>query len=264
VVNLGAMRLIAVTTTVAAVTFAAAPSCASQVRVEVTPFVGYYVPTQYVASSSTGFTLRQRAGLMPGATVTMWFTRWLGIEASVGYWETGASYPTYFFGPCAIGDNWEAHPVLLARRAARPLFQTECGSPFSEPVPGAGDVTIFSARALLNVPLARNTAVYFMVGPATVRHGGYTGFNQMEDYGGPGSPYAVLSAATASIGVVAGVGMRVRVPGTPLNVRAEAGDYHYSVTMNLPEEFFGAQRPETQNDLVISLGLSVALRGRPW
>ena len=260
------MRPLAVVGSVAGATFAMASPCAGQVRVEVTPLVGYYLPSQYVASSSTGFTLRQRAGLMPGARVTMRFTRWLGVEASVEYSNTGASYPINAFA-CGIPDNRVARSVVLARRPPRPLLQTECGGGilFSDTVPGPGYVAMVSGRALLNVPLARNAGLYFALGPTVVRHGGYTGFSSMIDYGGPGSPFADLSAATAtSIGVVAGVGVRVRVPGTRMSVRADADDYHYSVTMNLPQEFFGAPSSETQDDLVISLGLSVALQGRPW
>ena len=225
--------------------------CLAQVRVEVTPLVGFYAPTQYVASSSTGWTLRQDAGLLLGGTVTVWLARWIGVEGSVGWSGWGVSYPVSG-GSCA-------DTLLLARMGSRAASGQQgrtspdvvCGG-WEPPVGSGGSVTLSSARLLLNVPVTARTSVYITGGPTTVSRGGI-GQDRAS------VSYLVGFDAPTSHGRVVGAGVRVPLPRIGVTLRAEAADYRYSQQVSATYLLVGTK---VQNDLVVSLGLSAAISGR--
>jgi hypothetical protein len=181
----------------------AATPAAAQGGVELTPWVGAYVPT----SNSLGALdedISRDAGVAGGVRLTFWGTGNLGFEASGGY------------APAKIGSETVNE--------------------------GNTDLLLASARLLLALsPVDNSVGFYLAAGPALLARGS--------------DPFDNDESSTDFGGVV---GLGFRFGGgddNRIGFRIDLEDYLYN------GDFAGGDN-EFQNDLVASLGVSIALGGQ--
>jgi len=221
------------------VTLAATQPCAAQVRVEVTPFVGAYLPNatvltvppspggclagstlpQHAATARVtgsllgglqcgGAHVHQRSAPIVGGQITGWLGSRLAVDLSLGYsWSGVVSEPCCStFLPLGVGGDTSAH------------------------------VVIGSAQFLFVAPFTVRSSLYLIVGGAFVAH--------------RGDGYAIIGNAPTEWGVAFGVGVRTALTPT-LTPRA---DLLYKPAGEI-DHLRGGEG-------VLSLGLAVALGGR--
>ncbi len=198
--------------------------CSGQ-SVEFTPYVGVYAPTSNVIDESGAFcSAIGRGGNGPitcGTTVRQRTT--LAVGARVTAW------PSKRFG---VDLAWG-----YAMSGVRGMTYNESG-----PRDTSANVTTVTARLLISViPHDSKSWLYLTAGPALIVHSGaaYTDFNR-----------------TTAWGPAVGVAARFHILRS-LVLRADVQDYLYTADF---EDTFTQERTggQTQNDFVVSLGLSVS------
>jgi len=204
--------------------------CSAQVRVDVTPFFGSYLPTSdlfpvgTLPNNASPSRLRQNAGLAVGGRVTAWLTNRFAIDGSYGYSGSGAEQAEYVY------DNLLSDYIVTATTT--------------------GHISIVSARLLLVVVGSPSrAALYLLGGPAYVGHR-----DQALDPGGLHFDIAGMTADT--LGAVIGIGARFKVTNTKLAVRADLEHYRYGARFSGQVYSANWSSSRVQNDLVLSLGLS--------
>jgi len=222
----------------------------AQVKVAFTALAGSYLPATDLLPLRTipdygSARVRQRASLALGGRVTGWVTDRLAIEGSFGYSGSGVAQSAYIDeGLC---------PGL-------PCYVVASSN-------AGGSVSMVGARLLFMVggdPLG--TAGYIMGGPAYVRWADRA-------FSPCAPPATILTCGTTVVGmtggspgVVVGIGARSKVTRTALTIRADLEDYLYAARFSgqygvTPGDPIGWSYSQMQNDLLLSLGLSVAPSG---
>src|SRR3989442_13626228 len=121
---------------VASATLVAAPPCPAQMRVEVTPFVGAYLPGAGLSSDTvreggidtyylSGATVRQTSALIGGAHLTAWLGKQIAVEIAGGFSPSGTVTRHYTCGGqvtepfpsgCIVSDPQAAYVVMGSAR----------------------------------------------------------------------------------------------------------------------------------------------------
>jgi hypothetical protein len=228
---------------IAVAALAVAAKGRAQMKVEFTPFAGSYEPTQNLfpegALAAHGFygpdIVRQKAGLALGSRVTAWLTRRFAIDGSYGYSGSGVTQTTY------------SQSTYPCPEVGCPLVAVTSNT--------TGHIWMASARFLFVVGgRPSNTALYILAGPAYVGHTG--------DFSGlfcPAEPIYPCNVGemTSSWGAVVGIGAGLKVPRTALALRVDLEDYLYDTRLSSQVGSTSWSSVQAQNDLVLSLGLSV-------
>jgi hypothetical protein len=212
----------------------------AQVKLEFTPLVGSYVPTAALIPAGTlpGFDaarVRQKAGVAFSGRVTAWVTDRLAIEGSAEYSGSGATQTAYVSAgyPCpwcyVVGtSNSRSHVSIVSVRLLRVV---------------GGHLS--------------STALYILGGPAFVSYGDQD-FNPCPY---PSCGFKVVGMTRQGPGAVVGIGARFKVPRTNLALRADLEDCLYGARFSgesgpSPGGPLSWSRSQTQNDFLLSLGLS--------
>jgi len=209
---------------------AMATKVAAQVTAEFTPFAGSYRPTENLVPTgalSDFYTenVRQQAGLAFGGRVTAWLTDRLAIEGSYAYLESGT-----------------------ARTVDEPTcvnLMSSCGSVTSST---AGHLWMVRAQLLFIVAgRASGTAFYVSGGPTYIGNGDYE-IHYLPTVG---------ATIARSPGAVGGIGARFKLPGTTFTLRAGVEDCVYVARFSGYDRGSSWAGSQVQNDVLLSLGLSV-------
>ena len=187
----------------AIVALTAASPLAAQGGVELTPWIGAYVPTSN-SIGSLGQDIERDASVVGGARLSFWGTGRLGFELTGGY------------APAKIGDET--------------INET-----------GSTDLLLASGRLLLALsPVSNKVGFYIAGGPALLARGS----NPFDD-----------DASSTDLGGVLGLGFRFGGgENSRVGFRIDLEDYLYNGDFGGGDDF--------QNDIVASLGVSIALGGR--
>lgn len=228
-----------------------ASPAAAQVRVELTPLAGLYAPTQYVASSSTGWTLRQEAGLLLGGAVTIWLTRWLGVEGSLGWSGWGVSYPVSDYSCDTAAAGTIPKFGATKRAPAGPSLASPC-SGWAPPQSSGGWVTLSSGSLLFDIPLAGHASAYAAIGVTSISRGA---IGQQA----ASVSYVPMLRVVTSHGVVGGVGVRAHLTHTRVTLLAELRDHRYRTQVDVPDPRYGVSGSKIQNDIIVVFGSSLSL-----
>ena len=213
-----------------AASLAAAPPCAAQMRVEVTPFVGAYLPRAGLASDTVresgidtydlnGATVRQTSALIGGAQVGAWLGKQVAAEIAGGFSPSGTVTRHYACGGL-VTEPFPSGCIVSAPQAAYVVM-------------GGARLLVTSAPARLGRP-----ALYVVAGWSVINRGG-SGLDAAEQISG----HALQRTYWGPI-----IGIGVRMPRTPTRgprvelLRVQPGG-------------------QPQADWVLSVGLSVTLRG---
>jgi len=181
---------------------ATAPSAAAQGGVELTPWVGAYIPTNNEFSTSSDNFTRDKS-VIGGARLTFWGTGNLGFEATGGYAPANVAGET----------NNESHTNLM----------------------------VANARLLLALtPVTSGVGIFVGAGGGLLTRGR----NTLDD-----------DKSSTDLGGTLGLGFRFGGGGdSRVGFRLDIEDYLYNGDFGGGDEF--------QNDLVTSLGVSIALGGK--
>jgi len=223
----------------------------AQTQLEVAPYIGRYQPTTILGSgdgvpADAGDAVKHLGSVTRGIRVTTWWPGRLGVEASVGY------------APSSLWSNL----VVYEGVAYPPPPHVE---PVSVKAVYPAHVWTVSAKALLRVPLPRVRGVLHVGGGlGAVGHGSGYGGAYPQWYSGP----------RTFLGVIANLGGVIKLVG-PVGWRFDAEDFVYLAhlgpctrtgpgTGSVCDVVGEAAGPSTgsrlQNDLVLSLGLALAVR----
>jgi len=177
-----------------------ASPAAAQGGVELTPWIGAYVPTSN-SIGSLGQDISRDVSAVGGARLTFWGSGSLGFEATGGY------------SPAKIGDDINN---------------------------GNTDLLLASGRLLLALsPVSNSVGFYLAGGPALLSRGSDPFDND---------------ASSTDFGGVLGLGFRFGGgDNNRVGFRLDLEDYLYNGDFGGGDDF--------QNDLVASLGVSIALGG---
>jgi hypothetical protein len=177
-----------------------ASPAAAQGGVELTPWIGAYVPTSN-SIGSLGQDISRETSAIGGARLTFWGSGSLGFEATGGY------------SPAKIGDDINN---------------------------GNTDLLLASGRLLLALsPVSNSVGFYLAGGPALLSRGSDPFDND---------------ASSTDFGGVLGLGFRFGGgDDNRIGFRLDLEDYLYNGDFGGGDDF--------QNDLVASLGVSIALGG---
>jgi hypothetical protein len=177
-----------------------ASPAAAQGGVELTPWIGAYVPTSN-SIGSLGQDISRETSAIGGARLTFWGSGSLGFEATGGY------------SPAKIGDDINN---------------------------GNTDLLLASGRLLLALsPVSNSVGFYLAGGPALLSRGSDPFDND---------------ASSTDFGGVLGLGFRFGGgDDNRVGFRLDLEDYLYNGDFGGGDDF--------QNDLVASLGVSIALGG---
>ena len=177
-----------------------ASPAAAQGGVELTPWIGAYVPTSN-SIGSLGQDISRDVSAVGGARLTFWGSGSLGFEATGGY------------SPAKIGDDINN---------------------------GNTDLLLASGRLLLALsPVSNSVGFYLAGGPALLSRGSDPFDND---------------ASSTDFGGVLGLGFRFGGgDDNRIGFRLDLEDYLYNGDFGGGDDF--------QNDLVASLGVSIALGG---
>jgi hypothetical protein len=177
-----------------------ASPAAAQGGVELTPWIGAYVPTSN-SIGSLGQDISRETSAVGGARLTFWGSGSLGFEATGGY------------SPAKIGDDINN---------------------------GNTNLLLASGRLLLALsPVSNSVGFYLAGGPALLSRGSDPFDND---------------ASSTDFGGVLGLGFRFGGgDDNRIGFRLDLEDYLYNGDFGGGDDF--------QNDLVASLGLSIALGG---
>lgn len=190
-------------------------------HLELTPFVGLYLPTaNVIEESGGGLTVRGKHGttFLFGARLTYWTTPTVGFEASLGYTPSKVTFSVDTNGVNLGSADTSAH------------------------------VIVGSARVLFKVgPKSGDTDIHLLAGVGFTSHGGAA-------YDALGQGSGGISGTT-DIGGVVGASVRFKV-SSRLKLRVDLEDNLYSAEFNI-----GGTNTSShfQNDLVVSLGLVIPL-----
>lgn len=190
-------------------------------QVEVTPFVGLYLPTaNVIEESALGLTVSGKHGttFLFGARLTYWTSRSVGLEASLGYTASSMTFSVDTGGVRVGSADTSAH-VMLG-----------------------------SARVLYKVgPKSGDTDIHLLAGVGFISHGGAAYDLLGQGNGG--------ISGTTDIGGLVGASVRFRA-SAKLKIRVDIEDNLYSAKFNIG----GAETTSHfQNDLAVSLGLVIPL-----
>ncbi|HTR21661.1 MAG TPA: hypothetical protein VMH88_12470 [Gemmatimonadales bacterium] len=206
---------------IALLTGAVLPSRLVGQQVEVTPFVGLYLPTSSVIQeTAVGLTVSGKHGttFLFGARLTYWTSPSVGLEASLGYTPSSMTFSVDTGGVRVGSADTSAHVILG------------------------------SARVLYKVgPKGGDTDIHLLAGVGFISHGG-AAYDLLGQGGGGIS-------GTTDIGGVVGASVRFRV-SAKLKARVDVEDNLYSAKFNIG----GAETTSHfQNDIAVSLGLAIPL-----
>jgi hypothetical protein len=223
---------------VSAATLAVVPPCSAQHAIEITPFVGAYLPGAARATASYGCfsidtacldstAVGQHNAVMGGVRLTAWLSRRFATEVGVAYSPSGTVNRTTDCGCIAGGGCFCSPPVTVADMSSR--------------------VVTGSARVLFTFtpPTLRHPSPYAVAGIGVFHRSG-PGYQAAGQVAGTTVP-------STDWGPVIGVGARIGL--TPaLATRAELQDYLYARRPGGDGGYF-------RGDFVFSLGLSATFFG---
>jgi len=216
------------------------PAVAVQVHVELVPYAGVYIPTQKLVdqfTASSQVSLKQKRQVALGGRLTVWWTRHLGAEATLGYSPSGVS---------TVG---------------------------AQPFDSSARVITASARAVMQISPTGGSSPWLRlgVGVGLLSQGGgaYTG-------SGPGNGTENV-CGTDHVAAVVTAGTALKIGRSASALRLDADDYLYSARLraggstcslqcrNLGQPFLCNVVESTspvakfQNDLVLSVGLAIPI-----
>lgn len=229
------------------VVFAVSSPVLAQVEVELVPYAGVYLATQKLVDHTgpNGFgccqlSLKQKSTVALGGRVTVWWTRQLGAEATLGYSPSGLST-----GSAYVRDS-SAHVITGSARALMRISPSG-GSPWLRLGGGVGFVS-------------RGGGAYFEAGTTRTSVCGTSSFAGVVSAGAGftfGRRWLALRLDAEDYLYRPGLYVNGESPG--------CGDYYYSQCRSIGQvcNIIEAVSPTNkfQDDLVLSVGLAVRLGG---